>query len=465
MRHYISVLTSILLFILLCPAQGIAANQFVVVIDAGHGGRDVGTPHRKFQQDEKTVALNVATKLGKMIESKYPDVKIVYTRTTDVYPTLPDRTRIAREAKGNLFISIHVNAASDGKARGFETYVFGVTGLQGKNESEQKRIRERTMIERENLDIDGNEIDFENAVDIETKILCQAQREKHNRYSLEVAHYVQDNMMAALRKSSYKEHATDRGVKQKNIFVLCYSPMPAILVELGYMSNYAEEKFINSEEGQNLFASSIFKGFEQYRNNWERRQLRDSGEELPSAAPTASEIAQVAQSTPVVEEPQVEKPAAVEKPVVTETPKAQEAAKPQEPAKPVVKEQPKAETKPEQKVETKAEEKPVVKAEPKQEKKTETQPAAVPDGGAIPVVPKKDCFRIQILSSPTLLKKGDPKLKGMWPIYYYENNGYYRYTYGEGETRNDLQQQITETRKVFQDCFIVHFDANGQRVK
>lgn len=457
MRHSISVLTSILLFILLCPAQGTAANQFVVVIDAGHGGRDVGTPHRKFQQDEKTIALNVATKLGKMIEDKYPDVKIVYTRTTDVYPTLPDRTRIAREAKGNLFISIHVNAASDGRARGFETYVFGVTGLQGKNESEQKRIRERTMIERENLDIDGNEIDFENAVDIETKILCQAQREKHNRYSLEVAHYVQDNIMAALRKSSYKEHATDRGVKAKNIFVLCYSPMPAILVELGYMSNFAEEKFINSNEGQNLLATSIFKGFEQYRSNWERRQLKDNGEEnLPSAAPSAEEIAQNASA-----EKNTSNTIVAETPLTVPAPQSDAKAAAKEVEK-QTKEQEKAKPTVTNGLDTKVHE----EAKKEAESKVATQStASVVSGDAIPPVPKKDCLRVQFLSSTTLLKKGDPKFKGLWPIYYYEGNGYYRYTYGEGANRNDMQQTLEEVKKKFQDCFLVHFDSNGQRTK
>lgn len=250
-----------------------SSKKFVVVLDAGHGGGDVGTPHRKYKKDEKTIALDMALRIGKMIESKHSDVKVVYTRTKDVYPSLPERTKIAKNAQGDLFISIHVNAAPNAAARGIETYVFGVTGLAGKSESEQKRIKERMANERENLDISGKQVDFDLDMDIETKILCQAQREKNNIHSEEVAKYVHNAMIAAVKKTSYKANINDRGVKEKNIFVLCYSPMPAILVELGYMSNPAEEKFLNSEEAMGAFSQAILSGFEKYKSSWEKRKL------------------------------------------------------------------------------------------------------------------------------------------------------------------------------------------------
>jgi len=417
------------LFILLCSFSAKAANQFVVVIDAGHGGGDVGTPHRKCKQDEKTVALNVALKLGAMIKEKNPDVRIVYTRDTDIYPTLPDRTRIAREAKGNLFISIHVNAAKDGSAKGFETYVFGITGLQGKSAAEQKRIRERTMAERENLDIDGHQIDFENAVDIETKILCQTQREKHNKYSQEVAHYVQDNLMADLRESDYHSSVQDRGVKQKNIFVLCYSPMPAILVELGYMSNVKEEKFITTDAAQNLFAGSLYKGFCQYLNNWRHRQLKE--ENTPEATPVSTAI----------EEPKRPAPIAVDT-IQTQTQNT-------EIIQPQVQEETKVVANP-----VSDEPKPIAKEEPNEPASDEMQS-----------VPAKDCYRVQFMSSTRLLQKGAPELKGLWPVNFYQANEYYRYTIGEGKEKADLQTQLLEVRKVFPDAFIVHFDSSGNRTK
>lgn len=264
-RHIATLL--LMLFALVAATSLEARDKFTIVIDPGHGGKDAGTAHRKQKQDEKTIALNVALKLGRQIERNHSDVRVVYTRKTDVYPSLPDRVQKAKEVKGDLFISIHVNACPNSKARGFETYVFGI------DDSKSSRLEERLVEERENLDINGHRIDFDAAIDIETKILCQMQREKHNKQSMEVAKAVHNNLIASLKNTSYGKNVNNRGIMAKNLFVLCYSPMPAILVELGYMSNPNEEKFINSEEAQSTFASSIYQGFKQYKASWDKRQL------------------------------------------------------------------------------------------------------------------------------------------------------------------------------------------------
>lgn len=280
MRNYIRLLIALSMFVFVSNPT-VWANTFTIVIDPGHGGGDVGTPHRKGKLDEKAIALNVALRLGKLIEKNHPDVKIVYTRKTDKYPSLPDRTQIAKKAKGDLFISIHVNACPDAKARGFETYVFGTEG----SDSGKRRIEERLVEERENLDISGKKIDFDTDIDIETKILCQAQREKHNKQSLEVANAVQKALINGIKRTSYAASVNNRGVKAKNLFVLCYSPMPAILVELGYMSNQAEEKFINTEEAQNCFATALYNGFAKYKKNWDKRQLSNTSASVQETAP------------------------------------------------------------------------------------------------------------------------------------------------------------------------------------
>lgn len=417
-----------LFFIIFCfiglAGQASARERFVLVIDPGHGGGDVGTPHRKMKQDEKKIALNVGLAFGRMVEDEFPEVKIVYTRKTDVYPTLPERTKIAKDAKGDLFFSIHVNAAADANARGFETYVFGITGLQGKSEAEQKRIRERTMAERENLDIDGKQIDFENTVDLETKILCQTQREKHNKYSHEVAHYVQDNLMSSLRRSSYSAKAHDRGVKSKNIYVLCYSPMPAILVEFGYMSNVAEEKFINSSEAQNIFAKSLFEGFRQYYSNWKLRQLKDDDNENASGLAAAKAEAKAAKA-----KAEAEAKAAKEK-VEAETKAAKAKAEAEAKA---AKEKDEAEAKAaKEKVETKAAER---------------------------------RYRIQFLSTTKELKKEAPELKGLWPVQFYVEGTTYRYTYGDTPNRSELSADMKKVAKLFPDAFIAPFDQNGKRIR
>ena len=275
------LLAILTLFTFALPDQLMAKEQFTIIIDPGHGGGDYGTPHRKCKQDEKTIALNVALKLGRLIEKNYTDVKVVYTRKTDKYPSLPERTQIAKKNKGDLFISIHVNACPKASVRGFETYIFGTDN----SDSGRRRVEERLVEERENLDISGRRVNFDTDIDIETKILCQAQREKHNKQSLEVANAVHSNLIASLKKTSYAKSVVSRGVKSKNLFVLCYSPMPAILVELGYMSNVAEERFINSDEAQSTFANALYQGFKEYKRKWDKRQLSNQEETKPAPKP------------------------------------------------------------------------------------------------------------------------------------------------------------------------------------
>lgn len=277
MQRIFRLLTILTLFALALPSQLIAKEQFTIIIDPGHGGGDFGTPHRKCKQDEKTIALNVALKLGKLIEKNYSDVKVVYTRKTDKYPSLPERTQIAKKNKGDLFISIHVNACPTPSVRGFETYIFGTEG----SDSGKRRVEERLVEERENLDISGKRVNFDTDIDIETKILCQAQREKHNKQSQEIAQAVHKNLIASLKKTSYAKNVVSRGVKAKNLFVLCYSPMPAILVELGYMSNVAEERFINTDEAQSTFANALYQGFKEYKRKWDKRQLSNQDNAKP----------------------------------------------------------------------------------------------------------------------------------------------------------------------------------------
>ena len=277
MLRFFRILTILTIFALALPLQLIAKEQFTIIIDPGHGGGDYGTPHRKCKQDEKTIALNVALKLGKLIEKNYSDVKVVYTRKTDKYPSLPERTQIAKKNKGDLFISIHVNACPTPSVRGFETYIFGTEG----SDSGKRRVEERLVEERENLDISGTRVNFDTDIDIETKILCQAQREKHNKQSQEIAQAVHKNLIASLKKTSYTKNVVSRGVKAKNLFVLCYSPMPAILVELGYMSNVAEERFINTDEAQSTFANALYQGFKEYKRKWDKRQLSNQDNAKP----------------------------------------------------------------------------------------------------------------------------------------------------------------------------------------
>lgn len=408
MHRLYNLLITLLVLILTSPMTlsepAFAKERFTVVIDPGHGGGDAGTPHRKQKQDEKTIALNVSLKLGKLIEQNYKDVKVVYTRKTDVYPSLPDRTQTAKKAKGDLFISIHVNAAPDGAARGFETYVFGVSGEKSKSADEKKRLQDRMEDERENLDINGKMVNFDTDIDIETKILCQAQREKHNKQSLEVANDIHQALIKGLKQTSYAKSVNNRGIRPKNLFVLCYSPMPAILIELGYMSNAAEEKFINTEEAQNCFAQSIFNGFKKYKRDWEKRQLNKTD---------------VTQDEP-------EPVAAPSKTVKTKTDKPAETAVVKEDKAPVA-------------------EKPATEAKPANKQEI--------------------IWKVQFLTADKILKQGASELKGLWPVEYYKDGKTYKYTYGQAPTQQALQKDLQKVKAKFKDAFPVKFDAEGKRIK
>lgn len=244
--------------------------EFVVVIDPGHGGKDPGTLKRNGKLNERDIVLSVALKLGSTIKANHKDVKVVYTRSTNKYLELGQRTDISKHAKGDLFISIHVNGADNSSAYGIETYVWG----PGNSSSGKSRMQERLVEERENMDLStGKTIDFLANVDIETKILCEAQREKHNKQSRELAEAVHNGMLGRLKKSSYAKHVKNRGIIANNLFVLCYSPMPSILVEMGYLSNPTEEKFLNTEEGLEAFAMGIYDGFKVYKSGWDKRKL------------------------------------------------------------------------------------------------------------------------------------------------------------------------------------------------
>jgi N-acetylmuramoyl-L-alanine amidase len=223
-----------------------------VVIDAGHGGKDPGC-HGATSQ-EKHVCLSMALKLGDMIKKNYPNIKVVYTRSTDVFVELDDRAKIANQANADLFICIHANAAG-ASAKGTETYVLGLH----KTESQQK------IAERENaaiyLEDDGGEKykDFDLSPDA---IIAR-------RIQLSV--YLDQSISFATKLQSEftKIGRYDRGVKQAGFLVLYKTTMPSVLIETGFLTNPEEEKFLSSDDSQTAMAASMFSAFKTYKNELE----------------------------------------------------------------------------------------------------------------------------------------------------------------------------------------------------
>ena len=228
-----------------------------VVIDAGHGGKDAGAVGKKAK--EKDITLAVAKKTGDYIKKKYPDVKVVYTRTKDVFVELMERARIANRNNADIFISIHCNSVANApKTCGVETFVMG----------EHRNSANLNVAKRENASIlyESDAQDNYDGFDpnsTEAYIAFSFIQSEFKQHSLELAELVQNEMVSKAKRN-------DRGVQQAGFLVLYKTAMPSILVELGFISNSAEEQYMMSAEGQDYLASAIYRAFCAYKTNYEK---------------------------------------------------------------------------------------------------------------------------------------------------------------------------------------------------
>ena len=276
------------LFALVLPQKIHAAeNSFIVVIDAGHGGHDPGAIGKRGK--EKNINLSVALKLGKLIKQNCPDAKVIYTREKDVFVPLHRRAEIANDAKADLFISIHTNslAARNSKVRGTETYTLGLHRTQENLEVAKK---ENAVILIED-DYKQQYAGF-NPNSSESYIIFEFLQDKNMAQSVSFATAVQRQFRNANR--------TDKGVHQAGFLVLRATSMPSVLIELGYITNPAEESFLLSEQGSTTLAQSIYQAFLTYKSG-----------KTPGNHPTVTESA-----TMPIEEPNVIPP--------TRTPKTEQ---------------------------------------------------------------------------------------------------------------------------------------------
>lgn len=240
------------------PCIRAEGEVFTLVIDAGHGGLDAGAPGPT--TDEKIINLSVALKLGAMISENQSDVKVIYTRKTDRFIGLDERANIANRNKADLFISIHANGVENASyVSGTETYTLG---LARSDENLEVAMRENSAIlleenyQQKYEDFDPNST--------ESYIIFEFMQNKHMEQSISLASKIQDAFKEAKR--------SDRGVKQAGLLVLRKISMPGVLVELGFMSNPAEERFMKSDDGQNKLAKAIYGAFVAYKHEYDKRQ-------------------------------------------------------------------------------------------------------------------------------------------------------------------------------------------------
>ncbi|TDB63630.1 N-acetylmuramoyl-L-alanine amidase family protein [Arundinibacter roseus] len=229
----------------------------VVVIDAGHGGHDSGTRGRVARESRTT--LKIALALGKKIKEEMPDVRVLYTRTSDVFVELDERSAFANRNKADLFISIHCNSSpGSSKALGTETYVMGLHKTEGNLEVAK---RENSVILKEK-DYQEKYKGFDPTSPLAHIMLANYQSAFLSS-SLRFADHVERQFKSISQRRS-------RGVKQAGFIVLWRTTMPSVLVETGFLSNPTEEGYLNSTKGQDEVAEAVFGAFKQYRREMER---------------------------------------------------------------------------------------------------------------------------------------------------------------------------------------------------
>lgn len=252
-------ITLLLVAFLFLAAGMYAANQrFTLVIDAGHGGHDAGALGAKSK--EKNINLNVALAFGRYVERNMPDVRVIYTRTTDVFIPLHDRANIANKANADLFISVHTNALPAGKiARGFETYSLG---MHRAKDNLDVAMRENSVISMEK----GYQQTYQgfDPKSSESYIIFEFIQGKNMERSVELARSIQNSVCRNANRP-------DKGVHQAGFLVLRETSMPSCLIELGFITTPDEEELLNTPSRVDDIAKAIYDGFAQYKNKYDRR--------------------------------------------------------------------------------------------------------------------------------------------------------------------------------------------------
>ncbi len=354
------IMTRILAIFIFClvSATSIYADSkiFTVVIDAGHGGKDPGAigPGRT---REKDVNLAVALNLGKLIESKHKDVKVLYTRKTDVFIPLIERTLLANKNNADLFISIHADAVAKSSAsRVYGTSTFTLGTAKNQENLEIAKRENAVILLEDNYETSYQGFDPNSA---ESYIMFETLQLTHQSQSIQFASYIQENMIGYAKRH-------DREVKQGPYLVLKTASMPAVLVETGFLSHPNEEKFLASTDGRQKVATAIYYGFKNYKEAFDRH----------------NNVTLVNNPTPST--------------TTNKTSKVE--------------------------------------------------------------------YRVQFLSYHKELKKGDKRLKGLWPVSFYKEGTTYRYTYGASNDFTAITNVRKQIESKFSDAFVIRY-SNGTRVK
>ncbi len=371
-----------------------------IVIDAGHGGKDPGaTIGGVFEKD---IVLDVALKAGEMVKKKFPDIKVIYTRNKDVFIPLDDRADIANKQKADLFISIHVNSCPKNTIYGAETYILG-----------QHRSQENLDVAKMENSVILLEDDYSTRYEgfdpnqAESYIMFEMIQNEFLEQSRLFADKVQKNIISLTERK-------DRGVRQAGFLVLRKTAMPSVLIELGFLSNDNERKFLTSGKGTDLMAQSIFSSVSDYKQRLDAR----SGK---SSATASADKASNSKSTSKQQSTKVDKN------VAQDTAKTVDAQSVQDS---------------------------VVDVVPNQ--------SIIPD--TLIDVSSFDgrWYGIQIMSINVKYEKGDSIFKNQGPVYYLSDNGIFKYFLNVSQNSKEVLKKNKEIRAFFPDAFPIGI-INGKR--
>ena len=395
--------TLIWIFLCVLVMTAFAANKrFTLVIDPGHGGHDAGALGTISK--EKNINLAVALRFGKYVEQNLPEVRVIYTRKTDVFIPLNERANIANRANADLFISVHTNALPAGKiARGFETYTLG---MHRAKDNLDVAMRENSVISMEK-DYQQRYQGFDPRSS-ESYIIFEFIQGKNMERSVELARMIQRGVCDGANRP-------DKGVHQAGFLVLRETSMPGCLIELGFITTPDEERLLNDDGRVDDIARSIYEAFARYKNKYDRSVS------VPYRAKNSEEV-----NLPKIVPDQ--EPA----------PKTRVVTRGKQPKR--------EEAKPDQ---SKREVKEVKKLEPKREPKK----AEVAD---VPV------FKLQIFVGSRTLRKGDAHFKGETDYDSFQEGNLVKYTLGASTNYNEIYRLRKEKLEKFPEAFIIAFK-NGQK--
>lgn len=400
-----------LIWALMCMfvMTSLAANKrFTLVIDPGHGGHDAGALGAISK--EKNINLAVALRFGKYVEQNLPEVRVIYTRKTDVFIPLNERANIANRANADLFISVHTNALPAGKvARGFETYTLG---MHRAKDNLDVAMRENSVISMEK-DYQQRYQGFDPRSS-ESYIIFEFIQGKNMERSVELARMIQRGVCDGANRP-------DKGVHQAGFLVLRETSMPGCLIELGFITTPDEERLLNNDSRVDDIARGIYEAFAKYKNKYDRSvsvpyRAKDSEDvNLPKIVPD-------------------QEPAPKTRVVTRGKQPKREEATPEQPKREVKKQEPKKDVK---------------KQEPKKvEKKAEVADAPV--------------FKLQIFVGSRNLRKGDAHFKGETDYDSFQEGNLVKYTLGASTNYNEIYRLRKEKLDKFPEAFIIAFK-NGQK--